>query len=210
MSRRIAVAYSRGVLSRKKNDESLAPQADPVLDVTVDSGTGKGRPTPKRRDQQAAHRRPLVDDGKSASAAQKQQRREQRAKGREAMLRGEERYLPERDRGAMRRFLRDSVDARWNIGEILLPAMLVILALMFLRNPLTQLLVFVLAYGLIIAGVVDGVVLWRRTKRRATEAFGEEPGKGSAMYVVMRAFQMRRTRVPRPAVERGAQVVPRR
>lgn len=193
------------MLSRKKNAE---PAAEPVVEE-VRTGA-KGRPTPKRRDQQAVHRRPLVESGRGASAAAKASRREARLKGRAAMLRGEERFLPERDRGPLRRYLRDSVDSRWNIGEILLPAMLVILALMFLRNPVTQLLVFVLAYGLILAGIIDSVVLWRRTKRRATEVFGEVPGKGSAMYVVMRAFQMRRTRVPRPVVDRGAEVRARR
>lgn len=194
------------MLSRKKNPEPEV--AEPAIEEARPEG--KGRPTPKRRDQEAANQRPLVQSGRGASSAAKQQRREAKLKARQSMLKGEERFLPERDRGALRRFLRDSVDSRWNIGEILLPCMLVILALMFVRNPITQLLVFVLAYGLILSGIIDSVILWRRTKRRATELFGEEPGKGSAMYVVMRAFQMRRTRVPRPAIQRGDEVKIRR
>lgn len=38
------------------------------------------------------------------------------------------------------------------------------------------------------------------------EGFGDGPGRGSVMYVVMRAFQMRRSRMPRPAIARGAEV----
>ena len=86
---------------------------------------GKGRPTPKRREAEAANRRPLVAGStKGKSPEEKRKIREQRAKIREGMMRGEEKYLHERDRGPERRFLRDAVDRRWNIGEILLPVMI--------------------------------------------------------------------------------------
>ena len=39
-----------------------------------------------------------------------------------------------RDKGPVRRFIRDYVDARWNIGEFMLPVMLIVLALS-LRAP---------------------------------------------------------------------------
>lgn len=195
------------MLSRKK-PQPVPADPEPI-EVEPRPGS-KGRPTPKRRDQEAARRRPLVDDGKAATAAQKARRKEARAKAREGMMRGDERYLGPRDRGPMRRFLRDSVDSRWNIGEVLLPCMLVILALTVVPTAWAQSAMFFLAYGLIMFGILDTVLLWRRTKRRAIEAFGEEPGKGSAMYVAMRAFQMRMSRVPRAQLKRGDPVVPRR
>lgn len=196
------------MLSRKKTPaEPVAPstpEPDPALAV------GKGRPTPKRKDQVAAQRRPLVDNGRAASREQKQARREARTKAREGMMRGEERFLAERDKGPVRRYMRDCVDSRRNVGELLLPAMLLIILLSLIPTSWAYLAFFGLAYSLIVAGIVDSVMLWRRTKRRVIETFGEEPGKGSKSYVVMRAFQMRMSRVPRPQVNRGDPVVVRR
>lgn len=170
---------------------------------------GKGRPTPKRRDAERANRRPLVVDKKAMSAEQKAKVRADRAKVREAMLNGEERYLPARDRGPERRFLRDAVDRRWNIGEILLPAMIAVLAVSLLPFAWARGGTFLVAYALMLFGIIDCWLLWRRTKARFTQAFGEEPGKGSAWYVVLRAFQMRGSRIPRPAVSRGDELVRR-
>jgi hypothetical protein len=101
------------------------------------------------------------------------------------------------------------VDARYNVGEFMLPVMVLVLALTFLA-PLvksiqswTTLLIFVMVYGLVAAGVVDGFLMWRRIKAKIFARFGEAPPRGAAMYAVMRAFQMRRSRLPRPQVPRG-------
>lgn len=169
----------------------------------------KNRPTPRRRDVEAAQRRPLVPDGKAAKTGDKARRRQDRQRAREGMLRGDERYLGARDRGPMRRYLRDSVDSRWNVGEVLLPLMLVVLALSLVNHPAATIAVFAVAYGLILVGILDVVLLWRRVKRRVTAEFGQEPPKGSATYVAFRAFQMRMSRVPRPQVARGEAVTRR-
>lgn len=166
---------------------------------------GKGRPTPRRREAEAANRRPLVQTTKGRSAEEKARIRADRARAREGMMRGEEKYLFERDRGPERRFLRDAVDRRWNVGEILLPAMIIILAVSFLPYDWARSL-FVAAYALIIFGIVDGWLLWRRTKAQFVSTFGKEPGRGSAWYVVLRSFQMRTSRVPRPAITRGEEL----
>ena len=65
------------------------------------------------------------------------------------------------------------------------------------------------SYALMLFGIIDCWLLWRRTKARFTQAFGHEPGKGSAWYVVLRAFQMRGSRIPRPAVSRGDELTRR-
>lgn len=188
----------------RKKAEVIAPEP-----VVAPRPGAKNRPTPKRREQEASRRRPLVQDGKAVTAEQKERRKAERRRYREGMLRGEDKYLAARDRGPLRRFLRDTVDARWNIGEILLPMMLIILAISLINQPWARIGVFALAYGLITVGMIDAILLWRRTKRRVAEEFGEEPPKGSAMYVVLRAFQMRMSRVPRPAVQRGTKVTRR-
>lgn len=166
----------------------------------------KGRPTPRRKDVEAANRRPLVVDKKTMTAEQKAKVRSERGRVREAMMAGDEKYLPERDKGTERRFLRDAVDVRWNVGELLLPLMLVALALSLLPFETTRYWSFLFVYGLMLYAVLDCFLLWRRTKKRFVQAFGKEPGRGSAWYVVLRSFQMRVSRVPRPAVGRGAEL----
>jgi len=165
--------------------------------------SGKGRPTPKRREAEAARRRPLVADTRGASREAKQKRKMDRAIARDGMLRGQEKFLPARDRGPQRRYLRDAVDRRWNIGEVLLPTMLIILAASLVNVPGVQLAMFAGAYGLIFFGLFDAVWLWRRTRKAFVEEFGTEPAPRSGLYVVLRSFQMRMSRVPRAQVQRG-------
>jgi hypothetical protein len=188
------------VFGRKKtlNDE-LASHVE-----TDDARPGaKNRPTPKRRDQEALNKRPLiVTDRKAATAQDKAARREAMAKQRAGMLVGDEKYLPARDKGPRRRFIRDSVDSRWNIGEFMLPIMLIVLLLSFVKTSWALLLVFVLVYGLILVAILDAVLMWRRTRRKVEDRFGQAE-KGDAWYAIMRAFQMRRTRMPKPQVARG-------
>ncbi|MGB3827562.1 MAG: DUF3043 domain-containing protein [Ornithinimicrobium sp.] len=195
------------MLFRKKTEPTSEPETDAGHEVVSASATqttsSKGRPTPKRRDSEAARRRPLVADTKGATKDQKQKLRLQRAIARDGMMRGEEKYLAARDRGPQRRYLRDAVDRRWNIGEVLLPTMLLILAASLVQIPGVQLAMFAGAYGLILFGLLDAVLLWRRTKTAFVDEFGTEPPKRSASYVVLRSFQMRMSRVPRAQVTRG-------
>jgi len=187
------------VFGRKKtlNDELDQVETDPARPGS------KNRPTPKRRDQEALNKRPLiVTDRKAATQQDKTARREAMAKQRAGMLVGDEKYLPVRDKGPRRRFIRDSVDARWNIGEFMLPIMLIVLLLSFVRTNWALLLVFVLVYGLILVAIGDAVLMWRRTRRKVEDKFGQAE-KGDAWYAIMRAFQMRRTRMPKPQVDRG-------
>ena len=189
------------MFGRKKtlNDE-LAPTAS--TDQSARPGA-KNRPTPKRREQEALNKRPLiVTDRKAATKQDKTVRREAMAKQRAGMMTGDEKYLPARDKGPRRRFIRDTVDARWNIGEFMLPVMLIVLLLSFVRTNWALLLVFVLVYGLILVAIGDALLMWRRTRRKMDDKFGGAV-KGDAWYAIMRAFQMRRTRMPKPQVARG-------
>lgn len=191
----------------RKND---APE--PTLDdVELQPESGqpgapqkKGRPTPKRRDQEAARRQPLVPADREAAKKQaKQQARLDRMKQRDAFARGEESALPARDRGPIKRFIRDTVDSRWNIGEILLPLMLIVLVMTVVPNRSFQVASLFLVWLVILVGVVDCVLLWRRLKKQIKERFHQDPPKGSKSYAIMRAFQMRLSRMPRPQVKRG-------
>jgi Protein of unknown function (DUF3043) len=193
------------VFGRKKTPKDSTPSA-----ITYAERPGaKNRPTPSRRDQESANKRPLVPKDRKAAAGQSRDAaRAARAKQRAGLLSGDEASLPARDKGPVKRFIRDTVDARWNVGEFMLPVMFIVLALTFLpaifksTASSATLMVFVLVYSLVIASALDAFMMWRRTKAKIFVKFGQTPPRGSAMYAVMRGFQMRRSRLPRPQVER--------
>jgi hypothetical protein len=169
----------------------------------------KNRPTPSRREQESANKRPLVPKDRKAAAGQSRDAaRQTRAKQRAALLSGDESGLPARDKGPVRRYIRDTVDGRWNIGEFMLPIMFVVLALTFVPTLFKSaagwatMVVFTLVYGLVVMGALDAFLMWRGIKAKISAKFGQAPPRGSAMYAVMRAFQMRRSRLPRPQVDR--------
>ena len=185
-------------------NKTLNEQQAETLTRTEREGA-KNRPTPKRREQEAARKRPLVvTDRKAAKRDDQLKRREASARMRQAMVTGDEAHLPVRDKGPERRYIRDYVDARWNIGEFMLPVMILVLALSFVRQSWALMIVFIAVYGILLVAVIDAVLMWRRLKKRLEAKFGAERlPRGVAMYAVMRAFQMRRSRMPKPQVERG-------
>jgi len=71
-----------------------------------ENAAGKGRPTPSRKEQEKLRKKPLVGDkSKEAKRIEKERVREQRAKIREGMMSGDERYLTSRDRGPQRKLV---------------------------------------------------------------------------------------------------------
>jgi len=171
----------------------------------VDKVGGKNRPTPKRSAQVARNQRPLVpDDRRAAHKANRDAMRAERLKARQAMMTGDERFLPPRDKGPVKRFVRDFVDARWNAGEFFLVVAMVVVLLTFVMDPTAQLIATAMLWLTVILSVADGFVLSRRLKRRLNEKFGEENvPAGTVRYGILRAFQIRRTRLPKPMVKRG-------
>ena len=65
------------------------------------AGGGKGHATPSRREAEEARKSQLKipKDPKAAKKASRQRDQEDRARAREGMRNGEEKYLPARDRG---------------------------------------------------------------------------------------------------------------
>ncbi len=185
------------------NDESAAVTT--LTDPRQDRQGAKNRPTPKRSVQEAARKQPLVvTDRKVAKDRDKTKRREAMARQRAAMVSGDDAHLPARDKGPERRYIRDYVDARWSVGEVILPVMVLVLLLSFLKTSWALMLVFVVTYGLIAVAVLDAFLMWRRIKARVSDKFGPASvPSGGAMYAVMRAFQLRPTRMPKPQVKRG-------
>lgn len=174
--------------------------------VAVEQGSGKNRPTPKRSQAQAANRQPLVpNDRKAALRKAKDERRAGQAKVVEAYTTEDQRFLPLRDRGEVRRYVRDLVDRRRNVGQYFLPVAFLVLFLTILPDPRAVLISAVGMYTMLGLLVLDCLLLSRTVKRAVAERFGPEAAeeRGLRWYAVMRATQMRRMRRPVAKVKHG-------
>jgi hypothetical protein len=167
----------------------------------------KGRPTPKRSEAQA-NRRVRVSspkDRKAAALEARAQRRAEREKQRAALLGGGgERDLPARDQGPVRRFARDYIDSRFTVAEWFLPTAVLIMVLSVIPNPTVQLLSFDLWIVIIVGILVDSVRHGVGLRKQLREQFPDRSQKGAVPYALMRTLQMRRLRLPKPQVARGA------
>jgi Flp pilus assembly protein TadB len=161
----------------------------------------KGRPTPSRKDAESKRKvstlAPAI--GKEAKKREKALARERRVAAREAYLRGDENALPLRDRGPVRRFVRDEVDARRSIGEFFLPIIFVVLLFSVVPNMMVNIIAIVLMYTVLLFAVIDGFFLSRKLKKQIAEKFPEANPKGLGMYGWLRSTQMRRLRAPKPS-----------
>lgn len=180
-----------------------SPDAEPTTDQTV----GKGRPTPKRKEAEAQRRKPLVPgDRKAAAKSARARSREIRDREFEAMKTGDEKNMPFRDRGPVKRFIRDFIDARWSFGEFFLPIAIVFVFLTALTNQNAAFALAILAtlYGVILATVLQAWITSRKLRKALEAKFGDAGlAKGNLMYGIMRSLQIRRSRLPRAVVKRG-------
>lgn len=167
--------------------------------------SGKGRPTPTRKEREAANLRPLVsNDRKTASKISRAKMAEAREKARVGMAAGEEKYLPVRDKGPQRRWIRDYVDARFSVGEVLIPVMFIVIVLTFINDERVQLIGIAGLWLFFLVAVIDGIILGFIVNRRLTAKFGaDKVQRGNRWYAAMRAMQLRVMRLPKPQVKRG-------
>ncbi len=172
----------------------------------VESLTGKGRATPKRSQAQAARRQPLVpDDRKAAAKKARDERRVGQARTMAAYASEDQRYLPLRDRGPVKRYVRDLVDRRRNVGQYFLPVAFAVLFLTVVPDQTARLASAVAMYTMLGVLVLDCFLLSRTVKKAVAERFGDAAAqeRGLGWYAVMRATQMRRMRRPVAKVRHG-------
>ncbi|KKD03665.1 membrane protein [Streptomyces sp. WM6386] len=194
--------------SRSTKDEKATP-ADKAQ-VTDSSQirhpeAKKGRPTPKRSEAQS-QRRSVANTSmtrKDASKRQRDERRAQLEKQRQALAGGDERYLPARDKGPVRKFARDFIDSRFNVAEFFLPMAVIILVLSMVQVGALQSIALLLWLVVIVLIVLDSILTGIRLKKRLAERFPDQSKKGAVAYALMRSLQMRRLRLPKPQVKRG-------
>jgi hypothetical protein len=179
----------------RRNNQAVPPEPAPT---TVDPGPAgkKDRPTPTRKEAEAARRQRLTTtlSKKQSRAAASRQSRAQRMKAISAREATPEKVL-----------MRDYIDSRFNIGEFLLPSVVVILAVTILGSYWPEVtLISTLAMYLFILGVlVDGYLMWRRFKKVLAARLPNSSPKGLLLYGMTRSTQIRRFRSPPPRIKRG-------
>lgn len=181
--------------------------AEPVPSSTLLKGGGKGRPTPSRREAEAAAkaRAKGPQDKKAAARLQKQRRAEGNAKMREGMKTGDERYLPARDKGPVKRFVRDWIDARLCMAELLLPLLLLIT----ITGSFDQGLSTGLWTATLLLVLMDTSLLIFRLRRELGRRFPDQSTKGAVGYAVLRSLQLRFIRLPKTQVKLGSKLTGR-
>lgn len=171
---------------------------------------GKGRATPSRKEAEAARKQRL----KAPTSRKDQVKRERemrdsiRTRQREALKTGEEKFLPARERGPVRRFARDYVDRRRNVAEYLLVFLVLILVMGAVASAAQQTWVGTATFFtyplIIVLVIVDEFILVRGLRRELKARFSPDETGGTAGYAVLRTMQLRRMRLPKPQIERGA------
>jgi DUF3043 family protein len=219
------------LLGRKKDTQdvdSAASEEDvQTSEERIRTTAPKGKPTPKRSEAsrkrgpvapapmttaEARRRRKEIGAPKLSRDERKAERLTRRAdmsERREKMMAGEDAYLLPRDKGPVRRFVRDIVDSRRNVLGLFMPAALGLIFVM-LAMPFPQLqqaISFAMPVLLLIMAI-DGVIVGRKANRLVDEKFPDntESGWKLGLYAASRASQLRRMRAPRPQVNRGDKV----
>lgn len=173
--------------------------------------TGKGRPTPRRREAQKRRTGPVAPPPKTRREAYKRMREQgadRRTEVKEAMRSGDERYLTPRDRGPERRLVRDIVDSRRNAGGLFLPAAPLYFAGLVIPNTQVKAFVTSLWLTVLVLLVLDSVILGFKIRRKVRQRFPDTTQRmgGLIFYGATRATMFRRWRAPKPVVEVGARV----
>lgn len=179
--------------------DALKPSTDELEALRPRGPQPKAGPTPTRRQAEAARKERL-----NPSLSPKESRRLAAANQRETRAKA----MSNAEAAPEKQLLRDYIDRRFNLGEFLLPACLVILALTFLNSafPGITWITTGVMYVFILTVLADSFFMWRGFRRLLAERFPNATTKGLAFYAFNRTIQIRRLRIPRPRVKRGEKI----
>jgi hypothetical protein len=172
--------------------------------------SGKGRPTPKRKESESARKQGISvpKDPKAARRAANARDREARAKSRAGLMAGDPAYFPRRDAGPVKAQVRDYVDRRRTVGEFFVPFAFVVLLLGLINNPTVQTTVVYVWTSVLLLVVLDTILVGILLGRSLRKEFPQKSDrKGAVSYGVLRALQLRRFRIPPPRLKAGGKPV---
>ena len=199
-------------LLRRRSETPV--EGDPVQPVTAADAaapgrpSGKGRPTPRRREAQRRRTGPVAPPPKNRREAYRRAREQgtdRRAEARAGLRAGDERYLPPRDQGPERKLVRDIVDSRRNAGVLFLLSAVLYFVGLIIPNLQVKAAITALLLTVLILLVVDSTLIGLRIRKLMRERYPDSTEKLSTLifYGATRATMIRRWRVPKPAVDVG-------
>jgi hypothetical protein len=183
---------------------------DETTGETANNESGKGRPTPKRKEAESARKQGISvpKDPKAARRAARDRDREARAKSRAGLMAGDPAYFPRRDAGPVKAQVRDYIDRRRTVGEFFVPFAFVVLLMGLVNNPTVQATVVYVWTSVLLLVVLDtilvGILLGRSLRKDYPD---KSDRKGAVSYGVLRALQLRRFRIPPPRIKAGGMPV---
>jgi Protein of unknown function (DUF3043) len=190
-------------------EEDPQPQ-DPAPEVPLRRGVtqAKGRPTPKRSEAERQRRRPFnaPADRKAAYQQSKDRDRGDRARRQEAMKRGEEWALMPKDKGPVRKLVRDYVDARRGLSEYYMFGLLFFAVLLFVPQLRASVALDYIVWALLLVMIVESIIVGNRVVRLVNQRFPGESTRGLRWYATTRGAMIRRMRIPAPTVKPGDKI----
>jgi hypothetical protein len=205
---------------RRNSDESAtaaeSPESGAELAEPLDKArtAAKGKATPKRREAQGRRSGPIPPPPRTQREAfkrmrgnkeSKEDRRAAATERRQRMMAGEDKYLLPRDRGPVKAYIRDLVDARRNLLGLFMPLAILVFVALLTPSLAVQRYATLATTFMLIAMVIEGLVLGRLVTKKVRAKFPTEPIKGLSIgwYSFIRASQLRKLRVPKPRVKPG-------
>jgi hypothetical protein len=186
----------------RRSKSETVPQVEEAVPTRFE---GKGRPTPTRKEAEAAARARAKASARPAKG-DRAARAEQSRRIRQGMKEGDPRYLPARDRGPVRKFIRDYVDHRLCMAELAIPLFFISLILSSSGLP---------GYGsaivqaTLLVVIIDSLILRWQLRKELRRRFPDESLSGTTFYALMRALQLRFLRLPKPQVKMGQKLTGR-
>jgi hypothetical protein len=195
-----------GRRDRTETTDAASPNSADLTDQLV-RAAGKGRPTPKRSEAQGRRTGPPPPPPTTRKEAYKRMRAQQavrRTESRQGAARCDDSYLPARDRGPVRKLVRDIVDTRRNVGSFFLVIAGVALIGTIVPSIAVRSYASFLLFGFFLLLIADSVVLSRRIRRAIGERFPDAKARGLTWYGISRSTMIRRWRFPKPDVDPAA------
>jgi hypothetical protein len=175
--------------------------------MSTESNEGKGKPTPSRKEAEAARKQGLAipKGSKDARRAARDRQRQANLDARSGLMRGDEKYFPAKDRGPVRKAVRDWVDSRRTVGEVFVPmAFVVMLTNGFLQNSQFKNVITSAWIMMMVLLLLDCTYIGIRLHLAMSRQFpNEAERKGIVAYGIMRAIQIRKFRIPPATIRTG-------
>ncbi len=182
------------------NDASTPTDSDQPIKTGA-----KGRATPKRKDAEAARKQAVSvpKDKKAARAAMRGREANARLEMRRAFYTGDEKHLPSRDKGPVRKFVRNYIDSRVGVGDLFVPLAFLILIPLLNPSAAAQATASLFWTFMLLALMVDSLFIAMRITRLVKAKFPNELRRGVVAYALLRSIQIRFSRLPKPVVKIG-------